>query len=136
MLKDVNLAKEIVVTVGNKIGVLADISKILADHGINIEAVAGYADNAEAKIMLVTDDNLRSVDALKKKNYKSIVEKEIIVIELENKAGALKNITSKLASEGIDIKYIYGTACSAGCPAKIILSTSDNEKALVAFKTK
>ncbi len=136
MLKDVNLAKEIVVTVGNKIGVLADISKILADHGINIEAVAGYADNAEAKIMLVTDDNLRSVDALKKKNYKSIVEKEIIVIELENKAGALKNIISKLASEGIDIKYIYGTACSAGCPAKIILSTSDNEKALVAFKTK
>jgi len=136
MLKDVNLAKEIVVTVGNKIGVLADISKILADHGINIEAVAGYADNAEAKIMLVTDDNLRSVDALNKKNYKSIVEKEIIVIELENKAGALKNITSKLASEGIDIKYIYGTACSAGCPAKIILSTSDNEKALVAFKIK
>jgi len=136
MLKDVNLDKEIVVTVGNKIGVLADISKILADHGINIEAVAGYADNAEAKIMLVTDDNLRSVDALKKKSYKSIVEKEIIVIELENKAGALKNIISKLASEGIDIKYIYGTACSAGCPAKIILSTSDNEKALVAFKTK
>ncbi len=134
MLKSANLAKAIVVTVANKIGVLADISKILADHGINIEAVKGYGHDTEAKIMLVTEDNLRAVDALKKKNYKSVVEDEIILIELENKAGALKNITTKLASEGIDIKYIYGTTCPAGCPARLILSTSDNEKALVAFK--
>ncbi|MDD4894531.1 MAG: ACT domain-containing protein [Candidatus Omnitrophica bacterium] len=136
MLKSANLAKEIVVTVVNKIGVLADMSKILADHGINIEAVAGYADGDQAKIMLVTDDNLRAVDALKKKSYNSITEKEVIVLELENKAGALKNITGKLESEEIDIKYIYGTTCPIGCPASVVLSTSDNEKALVAFKAK
>lgn len=136
MVKGANLAKEIVVTVGNKIGVLADMSKILADHGINIEAVAGYAENSDAKIMLVTDDNLRAVDALKKKNYSSVVEKEIVLVKLENKAGALKNITTKLAAEGIDIRYIYGTACTVGCPASIVISTNDNEKALVAFKKK
>lgn len=136
MIKGASLAKEIVVTVGNKIGILADMSKILADHGINIEAVAGYTDNSDAKIMLVTDDNLRAVDALKKNNYSSVVEKEIVVVKLENKAGALKNITAKLAAEGVDIRYIYGTTCSAGCPASIVLSTSDNEKAVVAFKAK
>ncbi|MDD5596198.1 MAG: ACT domain-containing protein, partial [Candidatus Omnitrophica bacterium] len=65
MIKSANLAKEIVVTVVNKIGILADISKLVADHGINIEAVAGYADkDNNAKIMLVTDDNLRVTDAL------------------------------------------------------------------------
>jgi len=136
MLKSANLAKEIVVTVVNKIGVLADMSKILADHGINIEAAAGYSDGDQAKIMLVTDDNLRAVDALKKKNYNSIVEKEVILLELENKAGALKNITGTLESEEIDIKYIYGTTCPMGCPAGVVISTSDNEKALVAFKAK
>ena len=133
MLKGANLAKVIVVTVVNEIGVLADISKILADHGTNIEVVEGYAVNGKAKIMLVTDDNLRAIDALKKKNYKSIVENDIIMIDLENKPGALKNITAKLASEGIDIKYIYGTTCSVGCPARLVLSTGDNEKALVVF---
>jgi len=136
MLKNANLAKEIVVTVVNKIGVLADMSKILADHGINIEAVAGYSVELEAKIMLVTDDNLRAMDALKMNNYKSLAEKDILLVELENKAGALKNITAKLASAGIDIKYIYGTACPTGCPATIALSTSDNDKALVVFKAK
>ena len=136
MLKGVNLSKGIIVTVENKIGALADMSKILADHGINIEAVKGYAEDGKAKIMLITDDNLRSIDALKKSGYKSAVESEMIMLELENNPGALNNITAKLASEEIDIKFIYGTTCPSGCPARIILSTSDDEKALVALKAK
>ena len=134
MIKNARLAKEIVVTVVNKIGVLADMSKLVAEHGVNIESVAGYAANNEAKIMLVTDDNLRASDALKKAGYKSLKEEEVVIVELDNKAGALKQITSCLAAEGIDIKHVYGTTCPGGCPARIVLSTSDNEKALVAFK--
>lgn len=134
MISQAQLAKEIVVTAVNKIGVLADMSKLLAESGVNIEAVAGYAVDKEAKIMLVTNDNLRAVDALKKSGYTSIKENEVVVIELEDKPGALKNITARLAAEGIDIKQIYGTTCSAGCPAKLVISTTDNEKALVAFK--
>ncbi len=135
MIKKAQLGKEVVVTVLNKIGILADMSRILADHGINIEAVAGYSKDNEATIMLVSDDNLRASDALKKQNYKSVKESEVVIVELENKPGALKNVTLKLASKNIDIKYIYGTTCSCAGPAKIVLSTSDNEKALVTFKT-
>jgi len=134
MIKSAQLGKEIVVTVGNKIGVLADMSKLVADHGINIDAVAGYAAGNEAKIMLVTGDNLRTVDALIKAGYKTVKEEEVVVVELENKTGALKNITAALASQSIDIKHVYGTVCAGGCPAKIVLSTTDNEKALVTFK--
>lgn len=135
MLKNVQLVKEIAVTVVNKIGVLTDISKLIAEHGINIEAVAGYADkDNNAKIMLVTEDNLRVTDALQKSGYKSLKESEVIVVELENKTGALKYLTAKLAAEGIDIKSIYGTTCTGACPARMVLSTSDNEKAIVALK--
>jgi len=134
MLKNAHLGKEIVVTVVNKIGVLADMAKIMAEHGLNIEAVAGYATDSEAKIMLVTNDNLRASDALRKAGYKSLKEHEVVIVELENKAGALKQVTGTLASQGIDIKHIYGTTCPGGCPARIVISASDNEKALVAFK--
>ena len=54
MIKDANLGKELVITTENKVGILANMSKILADHGINIEGVAGYAaENNQAKIMIV-----------------------------------------------------------------------------------
>lgn len=134
MVKNVKLGKEISVNVVNKIGVLADISKILADYGINIEAVTGYAVNKEATIMLVTDDNLRVIDALKKKNYKSIRENEVVIIELEDKPGALKAVTTKLAGEDIDIKYMYGTTCPGGCPARLVISTVNNEKAFFVLR--
>ncbi len=133
MIKSVQLGKEITVTVINNIGILADISKLLADHDINIVGVAGYAVGNEAKIMLVTEDNVRAADALKKKGYKSLKENEVIIIELENKPGALKLISVKLAAEDLDIKQVYGSVCAGGCPAKLIISTSNNEKALVAF---
>lgn len=134
MVVEAKLVKELVVTVANKIGVLADMSKIVADHGINIEAVAGYAADGEAKIMLLTDDNLRVKEALGEKGYTSIKENEIILLDLENQPGTLKNITSNLAAADININYVYGTVCAGGCPSRIVLSTSDNDKALVIFK--
>lgn len=134
MIKGVNLAKELVISGENKVGMLSNIAKILADHDINIEGVAGYAVNNQATIMITADDNLRAGDALKKAGYKSVRESEIIMVDLENKAGALKVLTAKLAQEKVDIKYTYGTICAAGCPARLAISTSDNQKAFIALK--
>ncbi len=134
MVLNAQLSKEIVVKIVNKIGVLADMTRVLADHGVNIEAVAGYAKEGQARIMLVADDNLRAIDALKKAGYKGSKESPVVILELENKTGALKNVTAKLAAENIDIKSIYGTTCAGGCPAKLVLSTSNDEKTLLIFK--
>ena len=134
MIKDVKLAKEILVSEKNEAGILAKISKILADSGINIQGVVGYVMNKEASIMLVTGDNLRAVDLLKKAGYKAVKENEVVTAELINKPGALKSFTAKLAAGGIDIRYAYGTTCSAGCSSRIVLSTSDNEKVVALFK--
>ena len=137
MIKDANLGKEIVVTTENKVGVLAGISRMLADHGINIEGVAGYAgQNNEAKIMLVVDDTLRAREAIEKAGYKNTKENEVVIVDLLNKPGALKGITAMMAAATIDIRYIYGTACPEGCPARIVLSTNNNERAVVLFKAK
>lgn len=133
MIKSAHPGKEITVTVINSIGVLLDISRVLADHGVNIEAVAGYTKNSEAEIMVVTDDNLRAIEALKKAGYKAAKEKPVIIIELENKPGALRNITARLAAETIDITYIYGTSCKDNYLAKIVLSTNNDERAIVLF---
>lgn len=134
MLKSVSLGKEIVVSLPNKVGILANIAKILADHGINVDGVAGYAEGADAKIMIVAEDTLRAKEALEKNGYKNIKENEVLIVDLENKPGALKGVTAKLAKDGIDIRYTYGTGCPSGCPSHIIIATSANEKALVSLK--
>ncbi|MDD5044399.1 MAG: ACT domain-containing protein [Candidatus Omnitrophica bacterium] len=134
MIIEAHLGKEIIVTIVNKVGLLAEISEIIANHGINIEAVGGYATGNNASIMIVTRDNLRAIEALKAKGYKGAVEEEAVMIDMENKPGALKNITRKLAQNDIDIKHIYGSGCSGDCPAHLIISCSNNEKALIVLK--
>jgi len=136
MIKGIRFNKEITVAVENKVGALADISKTLSDSGINLDAVAGYASGNEAKIMIVADNAQGAQEVLRKSGYKSIKENEIVVVELENKPGALKYITQALAAEGLDIKHIYGTACAcaSGCPCRLVLSTSDNNKAMACLK--
>jgi hypothetical protein len=136
MLKNAELVKEISVVLDNEIGLLNRMSGLLADHGINIEAMAGYEmqEANKARIMLVVDDTRRAGDALKAKGYGSVDERDVILVELDNKPGALKSVTSQLVHKDIDIKYIYGTTTTEECPVRIVLSTSDNEKAFVTLK--
>ncbi|MFH2138522.1 MAG: hypothetical protein ABII88_08435 [Candidatus Omnitrophota bacterium] len=136
MIQEVVIGKEICVTVVNEVGALAKITSFLVNHGINLEAVAGYARSMgeEAGLMFVTSNNLAAIDALSDYGYEAIRENDVIIVGVENRPGALKNISERLAQNDINIVYIYGTNCSQGCPAKIVLSTSNNYRALEILK--
>jgi len=132
VIKRVTLGKEIAVVVINEVGVLANVTSFLVNHGINVEAVAGYATvvGEEAALMFVTDNNTTVIRTLAEHGYEDIRENEILIVEIENRPGSLKNISEILAQNGINITYLYATTCSGGCPTKVILATSDNETAL------
>lgn len=131
MIKSVMLGEELVITTRNKVGLLADIAQMLANHGINIEAAQGYESGSEAKLMIVTNANLAIVDELKEKKYKSIEEIEVVMVELDNRPGALKVVTTELGKAGIDINSLYVTSPSSpGGGSRMVLHTSDNEEAM------
>jgi hypothetical protein len=132
MIKRVTIGEEIVITTRNKVGLLADISAMLANHGVNVESALGYEAGSTAKLMLVTNANLVIVGELKKtKKYKSVKETEVVMVELEDKPGALKVVTTELKQAGIDIKYVYVTSPShPGGSSRMVLQTSDNEEAM------
>jgi hypothetical protein len=134
MIKGVGIGEEIVITTDNKVGLLADISKIMAESGINIEAVVGYEYEKKARLMLVTSANLLMIDGLRKKGYDSVKETEVVEVDIENKPGAIKVVTTELANNGIDIHYIYLTSCTLGCSSKMVLETSDNEKTIALLQ--
>ena len=136
MIRSLALSKEISVVVVNEIGALSKMTSFLVNHGINLEAIAGYSNNIgdQAGIMFITSDNIAALKALADSGYTDTKENEVIIVELENTPGALKNISEILAQNDINITYIYCTTCMGGCPAKIILSTTDNLRAINALK--
>jgi len=136
MLKKAAMAKQISITVTNKIGVLDIMARYLAERGINIEAISGFeipgSDNA--LIMLVVDDTRHATEALKERDFGSIEINDVIVLELDNKPGALQTITGFLAHKAINIRHIYATTSHDTWYVKVILSTSDNTKAFIILR--
>ena len=130
MIKSVTIGEEIVVTTRNKVGILADTAVIMANDGVNIDALLGYEVGQTAKLLFITDGNLRILNELKKKKYKTIKETEVIVVELDNKPGSLKVVATELKNSKIDIKHVYITTPYRGESSRLILQTSDNEKAM------
>ncbi|MDD5746399.1 MAG: hypothetical protein PHO30_03955 [Candidatus Omnitrophica bacterium] len=131
MIKRISRGKELSVVVMNEVGALAKTMSFLVNHGINVEAVAGYSNHSgdQGELTFITDNNITAVNELLTNGYENIRENDVIIIELENRPGTLKNISELLALNNININYIYCTTCSGGCPAKIIISTSNNELA-------
>ena len=130
MIKRVTLGEELVITVKNKVGLLAEISELLASRGINIESALGYESGKTATLMLVTTANIAILSELKKK-YKSVRETEVVMVELEDKPGAMKVVTTELKQAKIDIAYLYITSPSRpGGSSRMVIQTSDNENAM------
>ena len=125
--------KEVHVVAENKIGILADISQWMADKGINIKATCAYADKGKAHFLFVTTDNKKVMEILRNKEIKA-TEDEVVVIEISDKVGVLKDIAKKLKTAEVDFKYIYGsTSGISNSGATLVFDSSDNAKAIHAI---
>ncbi len=123
--------KEVSVRVLNDIGILAQLTKIVAEKGVNIRAAAAWVeDENRGVVRLVTDDNLRAVDALRAHNY-APEEIDSVEVLLHHTPGMLNSVCEKIGSGGINITYLYASAPVSDETCLVVLSTSDNARALV-----
>jgi hypothetical protein len=123
--------REVSVRVFNDIGVLAQLTRIVADKGVNIRAAAAWVENgSQGVVRLVTDDNLRTVDALTAHSY---APEEIRSIEVvcEHTPGLLSSLCERIGQGGINIRYLYAGAPVSAEKCSVILSTDDNDRALI-----
>lgn len=123
-------AKELVLKVRNEIGLLAGISKLIADKGINILAACAWVEGDNAGIRLLTADNLRVADALRAKNF-SPREADVVLVETPHKPGLLKHLTEKLSQAGIDIHHLYASATAEQDKCLIVFACANNDRAIV-----
>ena len=82
-----------------------------------------------ASFTLVTDDNLRAVDALRHRNY-TPQEKSVVTVEAPHTPGILRDLTEMLGQEEIDIHHVYTGAAGDG-QCLLVVSTANNDRAFV-----
>ncbi|MBC7318417.1 ACT domain-containing protein, partial [Candidatus Bipolaricaulota bacterium] len=85
-MRPATIGKELVVRTENRVGLLADIAKLLSTQGINILAVAVFVQNEEAELHLVVDAHHYALESLRAAEFPT-EEREVVLVELPNRSG-------------------------------------------------
>ena len=120
------LGKQLQVEVVDEVGKMAQITKALADAGVNIKAALAWVEGANGHMRLVTHDNDKACEAISPLTTDCAMG-EAVMASMPNEVGALNAASQKLADAGIGINMIYASAAGSECLA--VLDTTDNAKA-------
>jgi len=126
---DACLQQEIVIRTDDRLGVLADVSRLLSDMGINILTIYVRAEGERVAIHLVTTSQSYARDALKEAGF-SVEEREVVLIELPHHPGFLSRVSEALARKGIAIEELYATVPEGQTSGLVVFNTSHNGKAV------
>ncbi len=120
--------KGMVVRTTNKVGALAEFSKVVAETDASILAMSTWVENTEAVIRLICDDTPRMIEVLQENGYDA-QDRDVVLVDASYQPGILRHLTETLASENIDIFHLFASAIDKNeCVA--VLNTSDNERAI------
>jgi len=111
--------KEVSLIVPNRIGVLAEVTEVLGNNGINITSISAQGLEEHEIIRLITSDEKSAVHALTKyiKGKGSGYELrlgDVIMVTIPDKPGELSKIIKRISRLGINIDGVYQIRQYAG----------------------
>ena len=124
--------KQISIYIENKKGKLAEVSTLLANSGINLQALS-IADTADFGILrVVADDTDKAIALLADNGYLAKVT-DVIAVKIEDKPGSLAKIISALSYADISVEYTYAFTSTEPGIAVMVFRVDDNNKAVSAL---
>jgi len=108
-------------------GALAEMAQALADHGIDIRAVAAGGVGSFGCAVLSTNNDVAARDVLKRAKY-SFVEGEVVNVAVEDQPGSLARLTRRLADAGINVESVLVLGRRQG-KAELAVTVDDIDKA-------
>jgi hypothetical protein len=120
----IHVERQITVAIENQPGQLAQISQLLAERSVNIEAIAVIDSIEQGVIRLMTSDPLLCKQTLREAGF-YVVEGDVLVADVIDKIGRLAQVSAALAQAKINIDYVYGSVEHSGHPMRLVLKTSD-----------
>lgn len=119
MVKQLNVFSE------NRPGKLAQITGVLTDANVNINAVKISSVEKYGILKFLVDDPEKGFRAFKQAGITASL-KEVLGVELEDKPGSLHQMLSILNEDNIDIEDSYGFVVEREKKAIVVLEVTDS----------
>jgi hypothetical protein len=126
------LVKQISIFLENKSGRLAEVSKTLGEHNIDISALS-IADTTDFGILRLIVNKPEEAESILKDCGFMVNCTNVIAIGVEDKPGGLSAALEILNAQKIGVEYMYAFVCKAEKEALVILRVEDPEKAIAVL---
>ncbi|HOL22127.1 MAG TPA: ACT domain-containing protein [bacterium] len=121
------MGKQLSIFVENKPGKINKITGILEKEKINLKAMTIADSGTFGIVKIITDNNRRAFDVLKKANF-LVSFQNVVVVEIPDRVGAFHRVAKILEDEKINIEDAYGFIMEEGQKAALILKVPEPER--------
>jgi hypothetical protein len=121
--------KQISVFLENSAGRLGEVTKVLADAGINIRAIS-IADTADFGILrLIVDKNDQAIAALNTAGFTTRLT-DVVAVEIGDTPGSLAKVMELFQKSKVNIEYLYASLEGKVGKAVVIFKMENLEQGL------
>ena len=123
---------DLTVILDDRPGELARLGEATGQAGVNIEGLAAFTGEGKGVVhILVNDDEVaRCRDALEAAGMGIADEREVLVVDVEDRPGTLGELTRELAAANVNVDLAYTTFGGV----RIVIATDDLGSARAALR--
>jgi hypothetical protein len=122
------MAVDLTVILENRPGTLADVAEVVGKAGINLAGMCGFPCEGQGVLHLLVEDGAAARRALEGAGMKIAGEREVMLVDVEDRPGAYAGIARKIASAGVNVDLVY-----LATRTRIVMGADDLEKARAAL---
>ena len=116
--------KDLSVSMEERPGTLADVAEALGKGGVNIEGICGFPVSGRGVGHILVQDAAKARQAIEGAGAKVTGERDVLVLEIADRPGALGQVARKLAQAGVNLNLV----CLA-TNTRLVLGADNLEKA-------
>lgn len=120
--------RQISVFMENKVGPLAEITTLLAQHQINMRALS-VAETQDFGILRIIVEEPEKAEQVLKDNQIIFRESSALAVLMEDRPGSMAAVVDLLAQAGIPVEYAYAFITRQADNACLILKVKEDEAA-------
>ena len=101
------MAVDLVIDIENTPGALARVAAAISDAGVNIAAATCTGPGEQAQLHILVPHAEAARHSLAISHLAVTREREVVVVDVEDRPGVLADLTRKIARAGVDLDLVY-----------------------------
>ncbi len=122
------MAQDLTVILENRPGTLAEVGEVLGKADININGMCGFPCEGRGVLHVLVDDGAGARRVLEDAGIEVSGEREVLVLEVEDRPGVFGDIARKIADAGVNVDLGY-----VATRTRLVIGADDLRKAQAAL---